>query len=54
MSFIRLTQSRFFASVIYWYLWTVVIPKVRGYTLEEEEAKLADGTTITKIVHKRL
>ncbi|ATY63571.1 Amino acid polyamine transporter I [Cordyceps militaris] len=41
-------------SVVYWYVWTVFIPKWWGYSLEEEDATLADGTTITKLVHKPL
>ncbi|KAG6999275.1 hypothetical protein G7Y79_00036g072310 [Physcia stellaris] len=36
--------------VIYWYLWTVFIPRLRGYHLEEERAVLPDGTTITELV----
>ncbi|KAJ3490346.1 hypothetical protein NLG97_g5795 [Lecanicillium saksenae] len=46
--------STIIISIVYWYVWTVLIPKWRGYSLEEEEAILADGTTITKLVHKRL
>ncbi|OAA71470.1 Amino acid/polyamine transporter I [Cordyceps fumosorosea ARSEF 2679] len=46
--------STFVISVVYWYVWTVLLPKWRGYSLEEEEATLADGTTITKLVHKPL
>jgi len=38
-------------AVIYWYIWTIVIPKWKGYTLEEAEAVLDDGTTITKLIH---
>ncbi|KAJ4165653.1 hypothetical protein LMH87_007277 [Akanthomyces muscarius] len=41
-------------SIVYWYVWTVVIPRWWGYSLEEEEATLPDGTTITKLVHKPL
>jgi len=37
--------------LIYWYLWTILIPKWKGYSLEEEEETLKDGTTITKLVH---
>uniref|UniRef100_A0A8H7K4X3 Nephrocystin 3-like N-terminal domain-containing protein n=1 Tax=Bionectria ochroleuca TaxID=29856 RepID=A0A8H7K4X3_BIOOC len=40
------------AGVIYWYLWTVLIPRWRGYTLEEETGLLDDGTSITRLVHK--
>ncbi|OAR01877.1 hypothetical protein LLEC1_05823 [Akanthomyces lecanii] len=41
-------------SMVYWYVWTVLIPRWWGYSLEEEEATLVDGTTITKLVHKTL
>ncbi|KAL8364778.1 hypothetical protein RB595_003855 [Gaeumannomyces hyphopodioides] len=37
--------------VIYWYLWTILIPRQRGYRLEEKTETLADGMTITKLVH---
>ncbi|OHW96965.1 methionine permease, partial [Colletotrichum incanum] len=35
--------------VIYWYMWTVLIPKMRGYKIEEREEVLKDGTSITKL-----
>ncbi|KAJ9317004.1 hypothetical protein DTO271D3_2743 [Paecilomyces variotii] len=38
-------------AVIYWYVWTVLLPRWRGYTLEEEVEVLEDGTSITKLVH---
>ncbi|KAK2873957.1 hypothetical protein FQN49_001960 [Arthroderma sp. PD_2] len=38
-------------SVLYWWIWTVVIPDWRGYRLEEEVEILEDGTSITKLVH---
>ncbi|KAF2451271.1 hypothetical protein P171DRAFT_347138 [Karstenula rhodostoma CBS 690.94] len=31
--------------VVYWYVWTVLIPKWTGYRLEEETSVLADGTS---------
>lgn len=37
--------------IIYWYFWTVLIPRWRGYRLEEEKEVLSDGTSITKLVH---
>lgn len=43
-------MSRLVCGVIYWYLWTVLIPRLRGYSLEEEGAVLPDGTTITQLV----
>ncbi|KAM3431459.1 hypothetical protein NHJ13734_007279 [Beauveria thailandica] len=41
-------------SIVYWYVWTVLIPRWWGYSLEEEDAILPDGTTITKLIHKPL
>ena len=38
-------------AALYWYVWTVLIPRWLGYTLEEETEVLDDGTTITKLVH---
>jgi len=34
----------------YWYVWTVWIPYQNGCTLEEIEATLDDGTTVTRLV----
>ena len=41
---------RLICSVIYWYLWTVLIPRLGGYRLEEEADVLQDGTSVTKLV----
>ncbi|CAI7644607.1 unnamed protein product [Penicillium glandicola] len=37
--------------VLYWYVWTVLLPQWGGYQLEEEKEILADGTSIIKLVH---
>ncbi|TLD36013.1 methionine permease [Venturia nashicola] len=37
--------------IIYWYIWTVALPRWRGYYLEEAVEILDDGTSITKLVH---
>jgi uncharacterized membrane protein YdbT with pleckstrin-like domain len=37
--------------IVYWYVWTILLPRWKGYKLEEEEEILKDGTTITKLVH---
>ncbi|KAL9096524.1 MAG: hypothetical protein Q9165_001521 [Trypethelium subeluteriae] len=34
----------------YWYIWTVLIPRWKDYSLEEAAEVLDDGTTITKLV----
>ncbi|KAL4809854.1 amino acid/polyamine transporter I [Aspergillus unguis] len=36
--------------VVYWYVWTILLPKWGGYTLEEEERVLDDGTAVTRLV----
>lgn len=43
-------MRRFVGGVIYWYLWTVLIPHWGGYHLEEEGDVLHDGTSVTKLV----
>ncbi|KAK1656705.1 amino acid permease-domain-containing protein [Colletotrichum godetiae] len=41
------------AGVIYWYIWTVLLPRCGGYQIEEKEEILSDGTTITKLTYDR-
>lgn len=36
--------------VLYWYVWTVLLPRRGGYSLEEEAEVLDDGTSVTKLV----
>jgi hypothetical protein len=36
--------------VLYWYIWTVYLPRRKGYSLEETVEVLDDGTTITRLV----
>ncbi|KAJ5991065.1 hypothetical protein N7522_011272 [Penicillium canescens] len=36
--------------VLYWYIWTVLLPRWGDYKLEEEKEILADGTSIIKLV----
>ncbi|KAL1969924.1 hypothetical protein VTN77DRAFT_7433 [Rasamsonia byssochlamydoides] len=36
--------------VLYWYVWTILLPRWGGYTLEEEVEVLDDGTSITKLI----
>ena len=40
-------------AVMYWYVWIVLIPKWRGYSVEEEMDVLDDGTSITSLVKVR-
>ena len=42
-------MRRIFGGVIYWYLWTVLIPHWGGYHLEEEAKVLHEGTSVTKL-----
>ncbi|KAI2726412.1 hypothetical protein DTO012A7_2179 [Penicillium roqueforti] len=39
------------SGVLYWYIWTVLLPRWRGYKLGEENHILADGTSIIRLVH---
>lgn len=36
--------------LVYWYIWTVAIPRWRGYRLEEEYVVLKDGTSVTRLI----
>ncbi|KAJ5414257.1 hypothetical protein N7509_000884, partial [Penicillium cosmopolitanum] len=36
-------------AVVYWYVWTVLLPRWGGYKLEESVEVLDDGTSITKL-----
>jgi len=42
--------SSILSGVLYWYIWTVLVPRLKGYVLEEEAEVLDDGTTITKLI----
>ncbi|KAH6695023.1 methionine permease [Plectosphaerella plurivora] len=37
-------------AVLYWYVWTRLLPRLFGYRLEEKPNVLADGTTITRLI----
>lgn len=37
--------------LLYWYVWFKLIPRWKGYRLEEETSILDDGTTVTTLVH---
>ncbi|KAF3050954.1 hypothetical protein E8E11_009956 [Didymella keratinophila] len=39
---------------LYWYVWLKLIPRLRGYRVEEKASVLDDGTTITQLVHVAL
>lgn len=45
-----LSIFRIVFAIVYWYLWTVAVPRWRGYRLEEEVDVLEDGTSITKLI----
>ena len=47
---LTVSMRRLIGGVVYWYLWTVVIPRLRGYRLEEEPDTLQDGTSVTRLV----
>ncbi len=37
--------------ILYWWVYFKVIPYWKGYSVEEEDEVLADGTTVTKLVN---
>jgi hypothetical protein len=43
--------DRIVFGLLYWYVWTIAIPKWKGYRLEEKTEVLDDGTSVTKLVH---
>ncbi|KAL7951707.1 amino acid permease domain-containing protein [Trichoderma barbatum] len=45
-------MSTIVAGVLYWYVWTILLPKWGGYTLEEKSEVLDDGTSVTRLVHR--
>ena len=45
-----LTVHSIIFGVLYWYVWTRLIPHWKGYSLEEAVEVLDDGTSITKLV----
>ena len=47
---LTISVYRLVCGVVYWYIWTVLIPRLRGYRLEEESGVLHDGTSVTKLV----
>jgi amino acid transporter len=44
-------EHRIIFGIAYWYVWTILIPRWKGYKLEEEFDVLDDGTTVTRLVH---
>jgi amino acid transporter len=37
--------------LVYWFVWFELIPKWKGYRIEEETGVLSDGTTVSTLVH---
>jgi amino acid transporter len=37
--------------LVYWIIWFKVIPRYKGYRVEEELSVLSDGTTVSTLVH---
>jgi amino acid transporter len=37
--------------LVYWYVWFKLIPRWKGYRIEEETGVLSDGTTVSTLVH---
>jgi amino acid transporter len=42
------------SGLAYWYVWFQLIPRLKGYRIEEEMRVLDDGTTIKTLVHAPL
>ena len=42
-------MRRTFGGIIYWYLFTVLIPHWRGYRLEDAEHVLDHGTSVPRL-----
>ena len=38
---------RLLFGALYWLIWTVILPRIGHYTLEEKQEVLDDGTAIT-------
>lgn len=47
-------STSLFFGISYWFVWTIALPRCRGYALEEKADILGDGTTITKLTRKEL
>ena len=45
-----LTVHSMLFGILYWYVWTVLLPRWKGYSLEEETRLLDDGTTVTTMI----
>lgn len=43
-------MGRLCFGVVYWYIWTVLIPRWGKYHLEEQTSLLEDMTSITQLV----
>ncbi|KAL2363493.1 hypothetical protein RJZ56_003601 [Blastomyces dermatitidis] len=41
-------------AAVYWYLWAVLIPRWKGYVLEEKTEILEDGVSVTKVVRLKI
>ena len=45
-----LTTYSMLFGILYWYVWTILLPRWKGYNLEEETRLLDDGTTVTTMI----
>lgn len=46
-----LTINSFVFGVVYWFIWTRLLPRYGRYTLKERAGILDDGTVINRFVH---
>lgn len=43
-------EVRILFAVVFWFVWTRLLPKWKGYRLDEQVRVLDDGTTITTLI----
>jgi hypothetical protein len=49
----QLTSLSLVFGVVYWAVWTRLLPRYRGYALVEEFETLPEGMTVTRLVKQR-
>lgn len=43
-------NDRILFGILYWYVWTRLLPRLGAYKLEEEVDRVDDGSSIIKLV----
>ncbi len=47
-------DDRLICAVLYWYMWLVLLPRWRGYRVEEKTNVLEDGTSVVRLVRVKV